>query len=89
MDIKKIIETYLTIIKTKYICFAGTAAQEEFIYFLAVWIVGAIACGIVATILGIIGLGFIGAIICAVWNLANILPGLGTQVRFINSKKAQ
>ena len=89
MDIKKIIETYLNIIKTKYICFEGTATKEEFIYFIAVWLVGAIACGIVATILGIIGLGFIGAIICAVWNLANLLPGLGTLVRVINSRKAQ
>ena len=89
MDIKKIIEIYLNIVKTKYICFAGIASQEEFVYFLAVWIAGSIACGIVATILGIIGLGFIGAIVCAVWNLANILPGLGTLVRFINSKKVQ
>ena len=89
MDIKKIIDTYLNIIKTKYICFDGTASQEEFIYFIAVWIVGAIACGIVAVILGIIGLGFIGGIVCAVWNLANLLPGLGTLVRFINSKKAR
>ena len=89
MDIKKIIDTYLNIIKTKYICFAGTATQEEFIYFLAVWIVGAIAIGIVSVILGIIGLGFIGGIVCGLWNLANLLPGLGTLVRFINFKKAQ
>ena len=89
MDIKKIIDTYLSIIKTKYICFAGTATQEEFIYFLAVWIVGAIAIGIVSVILGIIGLGFIGGIVCGLWNLANLLPGLGTLVRFINFKKAQ
>jgi uncharacterized membrane protein YhaH (DUF805 family) len=89
MNIKEIIETYLNIIKTKYICFNGSATQQELIYFIAVWIVGAIACGIVAVILGIIGLGFIGGIVCAVWNLANLLPGLGTLVRFINSKKAQ
>ena len=88
MNIKEIIETYLNIIKTKYICFEGTGTQQEFIYFLAVWIVGAIALAIVATILGFIGLGFIGAILCGVWNLANILPGLGALVRFLNSKKA-
>ena len=89
MDIKKIIDTYLGIIKNKYICFAGTATQEEFIYFIAVWLVGAIALGIVAVIFGIIGLGFIGSILCAVWNLANLVPGIGTLIRFINSKKAQ
>ena len=89
MDIKKIIDNYLNIIKTKYICFAGTATQEEFIYFIAVWIVGAIALGIVAVILGIIGLGVIGSILCAVWNLANLIPGLGTLIRFINSPKAR
>ena len=88
MNIKEIIETYLNIIKTKYICFEGTGTQQEFIYFLAVWIVGAIALAIVATILGFIGLGFIGAILVVVWNLANILPGLGALVRFLNSKKA-
>ena len=89
MDIKKIIDTYLGIIKNKDICFAGTATQEEFIYFIAVWLVGAIALGIVAVIFGIIGLGFIGSILCAVWNLANLVPGIGTLIRFINSKKAQ
>jgi uncharacterized membrane protein YhaH (DUF805 family) len=89
MDIKKIIDTYLSIIKTKYICFEGIASQEEFIYFIAVWIVGAIASGIVAVILGMIGIGFIGGIVCIVWNLANLLPGIGTLVRFMNSKKAQ
>ena len=89
MDIKKIIDTYLGIIKNKYICFAGTATQEEFIYFIAVWLVGAIALGIVAVIFGIIGLGFIGSILCAVWNLANLVPGIGTLIRFINSKKKQ
>ena len=88
MNIKEIIETYLNIIKTKYICFEGTGTQQEFIYFLAVWIVGAIVLAIVATILGFIGLGFIGAILLGVWNLANILPGLGALVRFLNSKKA-
>ena len=88
MNIKEIINTYLNIIKTKYICFEGTGTRQEFIYFLAVWIVGDIAMAIVATILGIIGLGFIGAILCAVWNLANVLPGLGALVRFLNSKKA-
>ena len=88
MNIKEIINTYINIIKTKYICFEGTGTQQEFIYFLAVWIVGDIAMGIVATILGIIGLGFIGAILFAVWNLANVLPGLGALVRFLNSKKA-
>lgn len=89
MDIKKIIDTYLNIIKTKYICFGGTATQEEFIHFIAVWIVGAIALAVVAVILGIIGLGVIGSILCAVWNLANLIPGLGTLIRFINSKKAR
>ena len=89
MDIKKIIDNYLNIIKTKYICFDGTATQEEFIYFIAVWIVGAIALGIVTAILRIIGLGFIGAILLVLWNLANLLPGIGTLVRFINFKKAQ
>ena len=89
MDYKKFIDTYLNIIKSKYICFAGTAAKEELISFIAVWLAGAIVCGIAAVILGIIKLGFIGSIICAVWNLANLLPGLGTVVRFINSKKAQ
>ena len=89
MDIKKIIDTYLGIIKNKYICFAGTATQEEFIYFIAVWLVGAIALGIVAVIFGIIGLGFIGSILCTVWNLANLVPGIGTLIRFIKSKKAQ
>ena len=89
MNIKEIIETYLNIIKTKYICFDGSATQQELIYFIAVWIVGAIALAIVAVILGIIGLGVIGSILCAVWNLANLIPGLGTLVRFINSKKAQ
>ena len=89
MDIKKIIDTYLCNIKTKYICFEGTATQEEFIYFIAVWIVGAIVCGVAAVILGMIGLGIVGTILCGVWNLANLLPGLGTLVRFINSKKAQ
>ena len=89
MDIKKIIDTYLNIIKTKYICFDGTATQEEFIYFIAVWIVGAVALGIIAVILGVIGLGIIGSILCALWNLANLLPGVGTLVRFINYKKAQ
>ena len=89
MDIKKIIDTYLNIIKTKYICFDGTAAQEEFICFIAVWIVGAVALGIIAVILGVIGLGIIGSILCALWNLANLLPGVGTLVRFINYKKAQ
>ena len=89
MDIKKIIDTYLNIIKTKYICFEGTSTQEEFIHFIAVWIAGAIALAVVAVILGIIGLGVIGSILCAVWNLANLIPGLGTLIRFINSKKAQ
>jgi uncharacterized membrane protein YhaH (DUF805 family) len=89
MDIKKIIDTYLNIIKTKYICFGGTATQEEFIHFIAVWIAGAIALAVVAVILGIIGLGVIGSILCAVWNLANLIPGLGTLIRFINSKKAR
>ncbi len=89
MDLKKIIDIYLNIIKTRYICFAGTATQEEFIYFIAVWIVGAIALGIIAVILGIIGLGVVGSLLCAAWNLANLLPGIGTLVRFINSKKAQ
>ena len=89
MDIKKIIDTYLNIIKTKYICFGGTATQEEFILFIAVWIVGAIALAVVAVILGIIGLGVIGSILCAVWNLANLIPGLGTLIRFINSPKAR
>ena len=89
MDIKKIIDTYLNIIKTKYICFDGTATQEEFIYFIAVWIVGAVALGIITMILGVIGLGIIGSILCALWNLANLLPGVGTLVRFINYKKAQ
>ena len=89
MDIKKIIDTYLNIIKTKYICFDGTATQEEFIYFIAVWIVGAVALGIITVILGVIGLGIIGSILCALWNLANLLPGVGTLVRFINYKKAQ
>ena len=88
MNIKEIINTYLNIIKTKYICFEGTATKEEFIHFIAVWIAGAIAMGIVATILGIIGLGIIGAILCVVWNLANVLPGLGALVRFLNSQKA-
>jgi uncharacterized membrane protein YhaH (DUF805 family) len=89
MNIKEIIETYLNIIKTKYICFNGSATQQELIYFIAVWIVGAIALAIVAVILGIIGLGVIGSILCAVWNLANLIPGLGTLIRFINSKKAR
>ena len=89
MNIKKIIDNYLNIIKTKYICFDGTATQEEFIYFIAVWIVGAIALGIVTAILRIIGLGFIGVILLGLWNLANLLPGIGTLVRFINFKKAQ
>ena len=89
MDIKKIIDNYLNIIKTKYICFNGSATQQEFIYFIAVWIAGAIALAIVSIIFGFIGLGFIGVILCSVWNLANLLPGLGTLVRFINSKKAQ
>ena len=89
MDIKKIIGTYLNIIKTKYICFAGTATQEEFIYFLAVWVIGAIVCGIAAAVLRFVGLGFVGTIICGVWNLAHLLPGIGTLVRFINFKKAQ
>ena len=88
MDIKKILDNYLNIIKTKYICFAGTATQEEFIYFIAVWLAGAIALGIVAAILGIIGIGLVGAILCSLWNLANLLPGIGTLVRFINFKKA-
>ena len=89
MDIKKIIDTYLNIIKTKYICFGVTATQEEFIHFIAVWIAGAIALAVVAVILGIIGLGVIGSILCAVWNLANLIPGLGTLIRFINSPKAR
>jgi uncharacterized membrane protein YhaH (DUF805 family) len=89
MDIKKIIDTYLNIIKTKYICFEGTATKEEFLYFIAVWIAGAIALAVVAVILGIIGLGVIGLILCVVWNLANLIPGLGTLIRFINSSKAQ
>lgn len=88
MNIKEIINTYLSIIKTKYICFSGTAAQQELIYFIAVWVAGAIALAVLAVILGIIGLGFIGGILCSVWNLANLLPGIGTVVRFINSKKA-
>ncbi|MBO5408460.1 MAG: hypothetical protein J6A61_03520 [Clostridia bacterium] len=88
MNIKEIINTYLNIIKTKYICFEGTATKEEFIHFIAVWIAGAIALAVVAVILGIIGLGVIGSILCAVWNLANLIPGLGALVRFLNSKKA-
>ena len=89
MNIKEIINTYLNIIKTKYICFEGTATKEEFIHFIAVWIAGAIALAVVAVILGIIGLGVIGSILCAVWNLANLIPGLGTLIRFINSRKAR
>ena len=89
MNIKKIFDAYLDIIKNKYVCFAGSATQEEFIYFIAVWLVGAIAFSIISVILGVIKLGFIGIILCGVWNLANLLPGLGTLVRFINSKKAQ
>ena len=89
MNIRTIIDTYLNIIKTKYICFAGTATQEELICFIAVWVVGSVALGIVTTILGIIGLWFIGSILCAVWNLGNLLPGVGTIVRFLNSKKIQ
>jgi uncharacterized membrane protein YhaH (DUF805 family) len=89
MDIKKMIDTYLDIIKTKYICFEGTATQAEFIAFIAVWVVGAIACGIVSVILGVIKLGIIGGILCAVWNLGNLLPGIGTLVRFLHTKKAE
>ena len=88
MDIKKIIDTYLEIIKTKYICFEGTAAPQEFISFIAVWIAGSIVLAIVATILGFIKLAIVGAILCSLWNLANLLPGLGTLVRFINFRKS-
>ena len=89
MDIKAIINNYIATVTKKYICFEGTATQEEFIHFIAVWIAGAIALAVVAVILGIIGLGVIGSILCAVWNLANLIPGLGTLIRFINSKKAR
>ena len=41
MDIKKIIETYLDIIKNKYVCFNGTATQTELIYYIIVWVAGA------------------------------------------------
>ncbi|MBO5668725.1 MAG: hypothetical protein J6S43_06325 [Lentisphaeria bacterium] len=89
MDFKKIIDTYISIVKTKYICFEGTATQQELLYYIAVWVAGAIALAIVSVILGLIGLGFIGAILCTVWNLANLLPGIGTLVRFLNSRKAE
>ena len=89
MDIKKIIDTYLNVIKSKYICFDETADKEELISVIAVWVAGAVACGILSVILGIIKLGFIGAILCSVWNLGNLLPGIGTIVRFINFNKAQ
>ncbi len=89
MNIKEIIETYLSIVKNKYICFEGTATQQELIYYIAVWVAGSVAAGIVSVILGIIGLGIIGALLSAVWNLGNLLPGIGTIVRFLNSRKAQ
>lgn len=88
MDIKKIIETYLDIIKNKYVCFNGTATQTELIYYIIVWVAGAFALGIVSAILGLLGIGIIGGILCGLWNLANLLPGIGTIVRFINSRKA-
>ena len=89
MDIKAVIETYLDIVKNKYVCFEGTATQQEFIYYLAVWVVCAFALGIVSVILRIVGLGVVGAILSAVWNLANLLPGIGTLIRFLNSKKVK
>lgn len=89
MDFKKIVETYLSIIKTKYICFQGTATQQELIYFLVVWVIVAFGLGIIAAILGAIGLTVVGAILCGVWNLANLIPGIGTIVRFLNGKKAE
>jgi len=89
MDAKKIINTYIDIVKTKYLCFEGTATQEELISYIAVWIAGSIALAVVAIILGFIGLGIVGSILCTVWNLGNLLPGIGTIVRFLNSKKVQ
>ena len=89
MDFKKIVETYLSIIKTKYICFQGTATQQELIYFLVVWVIVAFGLGIIAAILGAIDLTVVGAILCGVWNLANLIPGIGTIVRFLNGKKAE
>lgn len=89
MDFKKIVETYLNIIKTKYLCFQGTATQQELIYFLVVWVIVAFGLGIIAAILGAIGLTVVGAILCGVWNLANLIPGIGTIVRFLNGKKAE
>ena len=89
MDAKKIINTYIDIVKTKYLCFEGTATQEELISYIAVWIAGSIALAVVAIILGFIGLGIVGLILCTVWNLGNLLPGIGTIVRFLNSKKVQ
>ena len=89
MDFKKIVETYLSIIKTKYICFQGTATQQELIYFLVVWVIVAFGLGIIAAILGAIGLTVVGAILCGIWNLANLIPGIGTIVRFLNGKKAE
>lgn len=88
MDIKEIVNVYLNIIKNKYVCFSGTATQQELIYFIAVWVAGAIALGIVAGILAFVKLALIGSLLCAVWNLANLLPGIGTLVRFLNSQKA-
>ena len=84
MNVNEIIETYLSIVKTKYICFEGTATQQELICYIIVWVVGAVAAGVVSVILGIIG-----ALLSAVWNLGNLLPGIGTIVRFLNSRKAQ
>ena len=88
MDVKKIIDTYLDIVKNKYICFEGTATKQDLICYLAVWFAGTIALSVVSVILGFIKLAFIGAVLCSLWNLGNLLPGIGTLVRFLNSRKA-